>query len=181
MFFCTQQLRFFFYSGASHQMSDQRSYFSSMTTIQKGVWLVKGIGEVNLPVFGQGSIDFPATVDGKQYPGQLPTLTKPLQRKLILLLLSPHQPYFLSNTIKSTPWMLVLPVMISYISSPIFVPPPMISPLSSPFLKEVWKKPLRHFRVKQYFCFRNVTEQPGSPSSELETKYEYIYFTVLCQ
>lgn len=61
---------FFADSGASHHISDQRSYFSSMTTIQKGVWLVKGIGVVTLPVLGQGSIDFPATVDGKQYPGE---------------------------------------------------------------------------------------------------------------
>lgn len=136
LFFCTQQLRFFSDSGASHQMPDQRYYFSSITTTQKGVWLVKGIGVVNLPVFGQGSIDFPATVVGKQYPCQQPT-TKPLQRKLILLLLSPYQPHFLRNPIKSTPLMLVLPAMISYISPPIFVAPPMISPLSSPFLKEV--------------------------------------------
>jgi hypothetical protein len=61
---------FFADSGASHHMSDQRSYFSSMTPIQKGAWLVKGIGGVTLPVLGQGSIDFIATVDGKQYPGE---------------------------------------------------------------------------------------------------------------
>jgi hypothetical protein len=47
LFFCTQQLRFFSDSGASHQMPDQRSYFSSITTTQKWVWLVKGIGVVN--------------------------------------------------------------------------------------------------------------------------------------
>ena len=45
---------FFADSGASHHMSDQRSYFSSMTPIQKGQWLVKGIGGISLPVLGQG-------------------------------------------------------------------------------------------------------------------------------
>ena len=49
-------------------MSDQRCYFTPMTPIQKGQWLLKGIGGISLPVLGQGTIDFTATVDGKQFP-----------------------------------------------------------------------------------------------------------------
>ena len=41
-----------------------------MTPIVKGTWLVKGIGGVLLPVLGQGTIDFTATIDGKQCPGR---------------------------------------------------------------------------------------------------------------
>lgn len=61
---------FFADSGATHHMSDQASYFSSMTPIVKGTWLVKGIGGVLLPVLGQGTIDFTATINGKQCPGR---------------------------------------------------------------------------------------------------------------
>jgi hypothetical protein len=39
-----------------------------MTPIQKGQWLVKGISGISLPVLVQGTIDFTATVDGKQFP-----------------------------------------------------------------------------------------------------------------
>jgi hypothetical protein len=41
-----------------------------MTPIQKGQWLVKEIGGISLPVLGQGTIDFTATIDGKQFPGE---------------------------------------------------------------------------------------------------------------
>jgi hypothetical protein len=41
-----------------------------MTAIEKGKWQVKGIGGVLLSVLGQGTIDFVATVTGKERPGQ---------------------------------------------------------------------------------------------------------------
>lgn len=56
------------FASASHHMSDQASYFSSMTPNPKGQWLVKGIWWILLPILSQGTTV--ATVDNKSRPGE---------------------------------------------------------------------------------------------------------------
>lgn len=42
-----------------------------MTPIAEGLWLVKDIGWIQLPVCGQGNVKIIARVDGQEHTGQL--------------------------------------------------------------------------------------------------------------
>jgi hypothetical protein len=58
-------------SGATHHMTEQRSFFTTYREIPPGTWKVNGIGGVVLSALGIGTVEVTALVDGKPVFGEL--------------------------------------------------------------------------------------------------------------
>ena len=58
-------------SGATHHMTEKRSFFTTYQEIPPGTWKVNGIGGVVLSALGIGTVEVTALVDGKPVLGEL--------------------------------------------------------------------------------------------------------------